>query len=275
MLLRVSRLAARPRTQSLFRPAFGRMSHGLVVHQDTEYNNAQTPFDFTPANYEKVKDILSRFPSNYKQSAVIPMLWLAQEQNSNWLPLAAMNKVAELLDVPPIRVYEVASFYTMFNRTPVGKYHIQLCGTTPCMIRGSEDLKKAIKDFAGIDEGETSKDGLFTLTEVECLGACVNAPMIQVNNQEFYEWLTPESMTKLMKDWKEGKTPKPYNQNHIFTCEGPQGQTTLKEPLPPTPPCRDLDALAADLAKARQTEAEAKAKADEEAKAKAAAAKKA
>lgn len=247
------------------------MSHGLVVHQDTEYNNANTPFDFTPENYEKVKDIVSRFPSNYKQSAVIPLLWLAQEQGDNWLPLSAMNKVAELLDVPPIRVYETASFYTMFNRTPVGKFHIQLCGTTPCMIRGAEDIKKAIKDFANIEEGETSKDGLFTLTEVECLGACVNAPMIQVNNQEFYEWLTPESMTKLMQEWKAGRTPKAYNQNHVKTCEGPMGKTTLKTPLPEKPPCRDLDALAADLQKARQAEAEAKAKAAEEAKAKAAA----
>jgi NADH dehydrogenase (ubiquinone) flavoprotein 2 len=247
------------------------MSHGLVVHQDTDYNNANTPFDFTPANYEKVKDIVSRFPSNYKQSAVIPLLWLAQEQGDNWLPLSAMNKIAELLDVPPIRVYETASFYTMFNRTPVGKYHIQLCGTTPCMIRGAEDIKKAIQDFAHIEEGGTSKDGLFTLTEVECLGACVNAPMIQVNNQEFYEWLTPEIMTKLMEDWKAGRTPKPFNQNHVKTCEGPMGKTTLKTPLPETVPCRDLDALAADLQKARQAEAEAKAKAAEEAKAKAAA----
>jgi len=248
-----------------------RMSHGLVVHRDTEYNNANTPFDFTPANYEKVKDILSRFPSNYKQSAVIPLLWLAQEQGDNWIPLSAMNKVAEVLDIPPIRVYEVASFYTMFNRTPVGKYHIQLCGTTPCMIRGAEDIKKAIQDFAHIEEGETSKDGLFTLTEVECLGACVNAPMIQVNNQEFFEWLTPEIMTKLMEDWKAGRTPKPFNQNHVKTCEGPMGKTTLKTTLPDKPPCRDLDALAADLQKARQAEAEAKAKAAEEAKAKAAA----
>lgn len=229
-----------------------RGSHGLVVHKETDYNNDKTPFEWTNESLKKIETVLAKFPSNYKQSAVIPLLYIAQEQGANWLPLTAMNKVAEVLDMPPIRVYEVASFYTMFNRTPVGKHHIQLCGTTPCMIRGAKDIKKAVEDFAHIKEGETSADGLFTLTEVECLGACVNAPMIQVNNKEFYEYLTPESMTSIMKDWKEGRTPKPYNQNHVKTCEGPMGKTTLKEPLPEKPPCRDIDALAAEIKKAKE-----------------------
>lgn len=222
------------------------------MHKPMPYNNESTPFEFTAESLKKIEWCCSKFPKNYKQSAVIPVLYIAQEQEGagNWLTLNAMNKVAEVLDMPPIRVYEVASFYTMFNRTPVGKFHIQLCGTTPCMIVGAESIKKAVMDFADIKEGETSKDGLFTLTEVECLGACVNAPMIQVNNKEFYEHLTPEIMTGIMQDWKDGKTPKAYNQNHIKTCEGPQGKTTLKEPIG-TPPCRDLDALKAELAQAK------------------------
>lgn len=258
MLRRVQSLVRAVRTPAVHRApsrAFNATrvlnSGGLVVHKDTDYNNADLPWDFTPESYQKIEVVLKKFPSNYKQSGVIPLLYIAQEQGDNWLPLSAMNKIAEVLDMPPIRVYEVASFYTMFNRTPVGKFHIQLCGTTPCMVTGSEAIKKVIEDFAGIKEGETSKDGLFTLTEVECLGACVNAPMIQVNNKEFYEFLTPENMLAIMEDWKAGRTPKPFNQNHVKTCEGPQGKTTLLEPLPSTPPCRDLDALKAEIEQAK------------------------
>lgn len=228
-------------------------SGGLSSHRHTAENNDSTPFEWTPESLKKIDVVLSKFPRNYKQSGAIPLLYIAQEQNgTNWLTLNAMNKVAETLDMPRIRVYEVASFYTMFNRTPVGKYHIQLCGTTPCMVRGAQDIKDVVKKFANIGEGETSADGLFTLTEVECLGACVNAPMIQVNNKEFYEHLTPESMLKLMEDWTAGKTPKPGNQNGLHTCEGPQGQTSLHGYKEHIPPCRDLDKLKADL------EAEAK-----------------
>jgi len=232
-----------------------RASSALSVHKPTEYNNDDTPFEFTKESLEKIDYALSKFPTNYKQSACIPLLYIAQEQGDNWLPLTAMNKVAEVLDMPPIRVYEVASFYTMFNRTPVGKFHIQLCGTTPCMIYGAQDVKKAARDFAGIRDGhENSDDGLFTVSEVECLGACVNAPMVQVNNKEFYEHLTPEIMVNLMKDWKAGKTPKAYNQNHIKTCEGPQGKTTLFEETTNTA-FRDLDALKSDLDKAKEEDA--------------------
>jgi hypothetical protein len=158
--------------------------------------------------------------------------------------------------MPPIRVYEVASFYTMFNRTPVGKFHIQLCGTTPCMVRGAKEIKQAALEFAHIKEGEISADGLFTVTEVECLGACVNAPMIQVNNKEFYEHLTPAIMKQIMADWKAGKTVKPYNQNHVKTCEGPQGKTTLFQEMG-MPPFRDLDKLQAEVKKAQEDAAAA------------------
>ena len=118
-----------------------------------------------------------------------------------------MNKVAKVLDMEPMQVYEVASFYTMFNRQKVGKYHLQFCGTTPCMVRGARDCMDAIKDYAGINAGETSKDGLFTLTEVECLGACVNAPMMQVNNEWVYEDLTPETTVALLEKWSAGEEP--------------------------------------------------------------------
>ena len=123
-----------------------------------------------------------------------------------------MNKVAKVLNMAPMQVYEVASFYTMFNRTKVGKYHLQVCGTTPCQLRGARDIIKAIKDYAHIEMDQTSEDGLFTVSEVECLGACVNAPMIQVNNEYVYEvitvTLTPESIVNILEQWKRGEEPK-------------------------------------------------------------------
>jgi NADH dehydrogenase (ubiquinone) flavoprotein 2 len=122
--------------------------------------------------------------------------------------LAAMKKIAKILEIPEIEVYEVASFYTMFNRSKVGKFHLQVCGTTPCMLRGANDIISAIEEEAGITRGQTSHDGNFTLTEVECLGACVNAPMIQINNEEVYEDLTPESMKTLMRKLKAGEEVK-------------------------------------------------------------------
>jgi len=235
------------------RPIF---SSPLPQHIDTPNNNEETPFEFNAESKKEIEVVLKKFPSNYKQSAVMPLLYIAQEQGDNWLPLSAMNKIAEVLDIPRIRVYEVATFYTMYNRTPVGKYHIQLCGTTPCMVRGAKKIKQAITDHIGIKEGETSADGLFTLNEVECLGACVNAPMIQVNNKEFYEWLTPDNMKQLLDDWTAGKTPKPYNQNHIKTCEGPMGQTSLEGEVSNAQFFRDIDKLKADLA-AEKEDAEA------------------
>ena len=159
----------------------------MVNHRDTIDNNEDTYFEFTPANYEEIKNILKKYPDNYKQSGVIPLLHLAQGQNGNFLTLAAMNKVAKILEMPRITVYEVASFYAMFNREKVGKYHLQICGTTPCQLCGSRDIMKACEDKLGIKMGQTTKDGMFTIEEVECLGACVNAPMIQVNNMDYYE----------------------------------------------------------------------------------------
>ena len=146
------------------------------------------PFDFTPENYKIVNVILAKYPANYAQSAIIPLLDLAQRQCGNFLPVAAMDKVAAVCGVPAVRVYEVASFYTMFNRERVGKYFIQLCGTTPCMVNGAVEIKEAICKHLGIEDGETTKDGLFTLKEVECLGACANAPMVQINDDFYVRW---------------------------------------------------------------------------------------
>mmetsp|Transcript_25453 Transcript_25453/g.28275 ORF Transcript_25453/g.28275 Transcript_25453/m.28275 type:complete len:262 (+) Transcript_25453:31-816(+) len=251
MFLRAVRTGLRARkglSRGMLRSPRAAFSSALPQHRDTPDNNASTPFDWTPESKERIATVLAKFPSNYKNSGCLPLLWIAQEQNDNFLTLSAMNKVAEELDMPPIRVYETATFYTMYNRTKVGKYHIQLCGTTPCMLCGAEDIKKTIEEFANIKEGETSEDGLFTLSEVECLGACVNAPMIQVNNQKFYEFLTPANMTALMQKWKAGEEPKAFNQNHVQTCEGPLGKTSLTEEVDAFANFRDLGALAGEIA---------------------------
>jgi NADH dehydrogenase (ubiquinone) flavoprotein 2 len=143
-----------------------------------------------------------------------------------------MNKVAQICEVAPARVYEVASFYTMFNRNPVGKYFIQLCGTTPCMVCGSEDIKNAITKHLGIKEGGTTPDGMFTLLEVECLGACANAPMLQLND-DYYECLTPKTTVELLEACKKGDGPPAVGRwgslpmNGQVSCEGPLGKTSL------------------------------------------------
>lgn len=207
--------------------------HPLASHKDTDDNTSTTYFDFTAENYDRVAQILNRYPRNYKQAAMIPLLDLAQRQCGGWLPLAAMDKVAKVIGVSPIKVYEVATFYTMFNRTKVGKYFIQLCGTTPCMICGSEDIKKTIEEYLHIKEGETTTDGLFTLREVECLGSCANAPMMQLND-DYYECLTPETTISLLEACKRGKPPVmgrwgSLPMNGQVSCEGPLGKTTLKD----------------------------------------------
>jgi len=211
----------------------------LNVHRNTPENTEETPFDFTKENYEKLQKIFKKFPVNYKASALIPALDLAQRQCGGWLPLAAMNKVAKILEMPPMRVYEVATFYTMFNRDKIGKYNIQVCTTTPCMVRGGYEILKACEEFTGTKVGGDSADGLFHLMEVECLGACVNSPMIQIND-DFYEDLTPETTKKVLQSFKDGKPIKYGPQNGRHTCVGVQGTTCLKgEPLGPMSPNLD------------------------------------
>lgn len=161
-------------------------------------------FEFTPENLKKAKEAISKYPDGRQKSAVMPLLDLAQRQNNNYISQEIIEYIAKMLDLPPIRVYEVATFYSMYNLKPVGKYLVQICGTTPCMLRGSEDLFKLCKEKFGADRNETSEDGLFTIKEVECLGACVNAPMAQIND-DYFEDLNVENMARLLNNLKENK----------------------------------------------------------------------
>lgn len=169
-------------------------------------------FAFTSENTARAKEIIAKYPAGRQQSAVIPLLTLAQNQNAGWLPKAAMDMIAEMLGMPPVRVYEVASFYTMYNLEPVGKYLIEICTTTPCWLRGSDTIVEACKNKLNIELGETTKDGLFTLREAECLGACVNAPMCQIG-ANYYEDLTSRDMDGILDTLAHGGTPKAGPQN--------------------------------------------------------------
>ncbi|XP_030451479.1 NADH dehydrogenase [ubiquinone] flavoprotein 2, mitochondrial isoform X1 [Syzygium oleosum] len=226
-------------------------STALNYHLDSPDNNPDLPWEFSDANKNKVKEILSHYPSNYKQSAVIPLLDLAQQQHGGWLPVSAMNAVAKVIEVAPIRVYEVVTFYSMFNRTKVGKYHLLVCGTTPCMIRGSREIESALLKHLGVKRNEVTKDGLFSVGEMECMGCCVNAPMITVadysNGSEgytynYYEDVTPERVVEIVELLRRGEKLPPGTQNLKRIKCGPEGgnMTLLSEPKPP--PCRDLDA---------------------------------
>lgn len=177
-------------------------------------------FTFSAKSMEEARQIIARYPKGRQQSAVIPLLTLAQRQHGGWLPKAAMDYVARMLDMAPVRVYEVASFYTMFNLEPVGEHVVQVCTTTPCWLRGSDDIVKACEQRLSIGCGETTHDGRFTLREVECLGACVNAPMCAIGDL-FYEDLTPERMVMLIDALDHGMQPK----------SGPQSGRTSSEPV--------------------------------------------
>lgn len=177
-------------------------------------NEQPEHFAFDEQSEAEIAKILARYPEGKQASAVIPLLYLVQNQmkrqtGSAWVPKAAMDVVAERLSMAPIRVYEVASFYFMFNLKPIGRFHLQVCGTTPCMLRGSEDVARACRDATGIKAyGETSADGMFTLTEVECLGACVNAPVLQVD-EDYYEDLDYDRTRALIEALRRGERPKP------------------------------------------------------------------
>ncbi|MBM3579917.1 MAG: NADH-quinone oxidoreductase subunit NuoE [Alphaproteobacteria bacterium] len=161
-------------------------------------------FEFSDKNQEQVRKILAKYPAERKKSAVMPLLDLAQRQNNNWVSKDVIAEIAKLLEMPEIKVYEVASFYTMYNLKPVGKYLLQFCRTTPCMLRGIDQIIKDCEKKLGIEMDETTADGLFTLKEVECLGACVNAPVVQIND-DFAEDLTSENFLKILEDLKAGK----------------------------------------------------------------------
>jgi NADH-quinone oxidoreductase subunit E len=183
-------------------------------------------FSFTMENLDWAKGQIAKYPEGRQASAVIPILWRAQEQSGGWLPEKAIEHVAHLLGMPKIRVLEVATFYTMFNLEPVGKFHVQLCGTTPCVLRGADELLKLCHDKIG-EQQHVTADGKLSWIEVECLGACVNAPAAQIN-YDYYEDLTPESLTRILDDLAAGKKVKSGPQVDRQLSAPVGGATTLK-----------------------------------------------
>jgi len=209
------------------------MAGQASILDDAEQRARWAGFAWTDANRKAAAQIIAQYPEGRQQSAVIPLLDLAQRQvgaetsTQGWLPLPVMEYVAAELDMPIIRVLEVATFYTMFNLAPVGRFHVQVCGTTPCLLRGSDDLLDACYQ-RGLKKGRTTDDGLFTLTEVECLGACANAPMVQINDDN-YEDLTGESMGAILDGLARGETSRPGPQIERQTSCPVGGPTTLKK----------------------------------------------
>jgi NADH-quinone oxidoreductase E subunit len=185
-------------------------------------------FEFTAENLDKAKYHIAKYPPGRQASAVLPLLDLAQRQHDNWLPKAAMDKIAEILGMAPIRVYEVATFYTMFNLRPVGKWFLQACTTTPCWLRGSDEILAVCKKKLGISPGHSTDDGRFTLVEVECLGACVNAPILQVND-DFYEDLDAASTEQLLDSLVAGTQPPKGSVAGRQGSMPATGKTTLTE----------------------------------------------
>ena len=209
------------------------MTERLFAPDTPELRKEWECFAWDEPNAKAAADILARYPAGRQASASIPFLDLAQRQvgletgTQGWLPIPVIEFVARELDMPVIRVQEVASFYTMFNLAPVGKYHVQVCGTTPCMLRGSDDVFAACTK-RGLKKGHTTDDGLFTLTEVECLGACANAPMVQINDDN-YEDLTEQSFGDVLDALARGERPKPGPQVERQTSAPEGGPSTLKK----------------------------------------------
>ncbi len=185
-------------------------------------------FTFTPENLEWAKAEIEKYPEGRQASAVLSLLWRAQEQMGGWIPEPALRTVADMLGMAYIRVYEIVTFYTMFNLEPVGRYYVQVCGTTPCMLRGSEDIMAVCRKRIG-EKGQVSKDGMFSWTEVECLGACVNAPMAQINKY-YYEDLTPENFESILERLRKGEQVEPGPQNGRQAAAPLGGPNTLTDP---------------------------------------------
>tara|TARA_B100001540_G_C15556179_1_gene528260 strand:+ start:137 stop:736 length:600 start_codon:yes stop_codon:yes gene_type:complete len=183
-------------------------------------------FEFNIENLNIAKKIISNYPNGKQQSAVMSLLYLAQNQNENWIPLSAMKYIAKFLNIPYIRVYEVATFYSMYNLSPVGKNFIQICTTTPCMIRGAYKLVEACKEKISENENELSKDKKCSWVEVECLGACVNAPMMQINN-DYFEDLDKEKTLKILDQILKGESPKPGSYRGRLNSEPENNRKTL------------------------------------------------
>ena len=183
-------------------------------------------FEFTQENLEEAKKIINKYPEGKQQSAVMSLLYLAQNQNDNWIPLSAMKYIGKLLEMPYIKVYEVATFYTMYNLTPVGKNFVQVCTTTPCMIRGAYKIVEACKEKISENENELSKDKNCSWMEVECLGACINAPMMQIND-DYYEDLDKEKALKILDQVISGEKPEPGSYRGRINSEPENNRKTL------------------------------------------------
>ncbi len=203
------------------------------ILDDPEIRAKWSGFAWTDANAKAAAQVVARYPDGRQHSAVLPLLDLAQRQvgaetdTQGWLPIPVMEFVAREIDMPYIRLLEVATFYTMFNLVPVGRFHVQVCGTTPCMLKGSDDLFDACYR-RGLKKGHTTGDGLFTLSEVECLGACANAPMVQINDDNF-EDLTADTMGVVLDALAAGQTPTPGPQVERQTSAPEGGPTSLKK----------------------------------------------
>ena len=185
-------------------------------------------FEFNTTSLEAAKTVVAKYPKDKQQSAVMALLYIAQKQNSNWIPLAAMKYIGKFLDMPYIKVYEVATFYTMYNLAPVGKHFIQVCTTTPCMIRGAYKLVEVCKEKISANENELSKDQSCSWMEVECLGACVNAPMMQINDS-YYEDLDKEKTIKILNKILKGETPEPGSYRGRVNNEPENNRKTLMD----------------------------------------------
>ena len=209
------------------------MSDEPAIPDEAEVRARWGSFAWTPENAAKVQEIVARYPKGREHSAILPLLDLAQRQvgaetsTQGWLPVPVIEYVAAQIAMPYMRAYEVATFYTMYNLAPVGRYHVQVCGTTPCMLRGSDDVLDACY-AKGLKKGATTADGLFTLSEVECLGACANAPMVQINDDN-YEDLTRESTAAILEALARGETPRPGPQVDRRVSAPVGGPTTLVE----------------------------------------------
>lgn len=252
----LSRVSARAlATASTSAPAAAALTQmrffgGEVRHHNTDTNHTRIPWDFTMESYKKIDKIMEKFPRSRRRSGVIPLLHLAQVQSGGYIPVSAMYKIAKVCEVPPMTVFEVATFYAMFNRKPVGRYHIQFCVTTPCMLMGIDDLIHRTEAYLNVPMFATTHDGLFTIGEMECMGCCVNAPMVVVSDYShpdnfsynFYEDLDWESMKALINNLREGKPLRVGSQlKNRKWSEPAGGKTTLLFKEPPGPFCRDLD----------------------------------
>ena len=183
-------------------------------------------FEFSEENLNQAKNEIKKYPNNRKASAVLALLYLVQKQNENWIPLAAIKYVSQLLNIPYIQVYEVSTFYSMFNLSPVGKYFVQICTTTPCMIRGAKKIVDVCKKNISKNQNELSSNKLCSWTEVECLGACVNAPMMQIN-QDYFEDLNENETEKIIQSLMDDKLPTPGSVKNRKNTAPEKGKTTL------------------------------------------------